>query len=349
MPVQETPGAGGAPGVTGAEAGPAAASLEEAAARVRGLLAELAEAIRTEIVGQDEVIRLTVDGLLAGGHVLLEGVPGLGKTLLVKTLAQVTGLGFGRVQFTPDLMPADITGSQIFDRETGQLRFQPGPVFTNLLLADEINRATPRTQSALLEAMQERAVTAGGQTYPLPSPFFVLATQNPVEQEGTFPLPEAQLDRFLYKLVVPFPSEEELAEIARRTTGAARPRPRQVLTPGELEEASALVRQVLVAPPVLDYAVRLVAATHPDRSPSDRVRRFVRYGSSPRGLQALILGAKVAALRDGRWGASFTDVAGVALPALRHRLVLGFEAEAEGVSPDDLVREVLDAVRPERP
>ncbi|BDG60849.1 AAA family ATPase [Caldinitratiruptor microaerophilus] len=332
---------------TGEPGSPAA--LEATAARVRDRLERLTQAIRAVIVGQEEVIRQTLDALLAGGHVLLEGVPGLGKTLLVKTLAQVTGLGFGRVQFTPDLMPADITGSQIFDRETGRLRFEPGPVFTNLLLADEINRATPRTQSALLEAMQERAVTAGGSTHPLPSPFFVLATQNPIEQEGTYPLPEAQLDRFLFKILVPFPSEQELAEIARRTTGAADLQVGPVLTPGELEEAAALVRQVVVAPPVLEYAVRLVSATHPDRSPVEGVRRFVRYGSSPRGLQALVLGAKVAALRDGRWGASFADVRATALPALRHRLVLGYEAEAEGVSPDDLVRQILDEVRPERP
>jgi MoxR-like ATPase len=285
--------------------------------------------------------------LLAGGHVLLEGVPGLGKTLLVRTLGLVTGLQFGRVQFTPDLMPGDITGTEIFDRETGGLRFAPGPIFTNLLLADEINRATPRTQSALLEAMQERTVTAGGRTHPLPDPFFVLATQNPLEMEGTYPLPEAQLDRFLFKVLVPFPGDEELAAIVERTTGPAQPSPPRVLDPSDLLEARGLVRQVVAAPHVVDYAVRLVRATHPDRTPVPEVQRFVRFGSSPRGLQALVLAAKVVALRAGRWNVAFADVQHVALSSLRHRMILHFEAAAEGVTPDALVSRVLAAVKPE--
>ncbi|MCG0238343.1 MAG: AAA family ATPase [Firmicutes bacterium] len=313
---------------------------------MRERLAALDRALRTRIVGQAEVVEQVVEALLAGGHVLLEGVPGLGKTLLVKTLAQATGLGFGRVQFTPDLMPGDITGSQILDPQGGGLRFDPGPIFTNLLLADEINRATPRTQSALLEAMQERAVTVAGVSHPLPRPFFVLATQNPLEQEGTYPLPEAQLDRFFYKVLVPFPTEEELAEIALRTTGGEEPPVPRVLEAGDLLAAAELVRQVVVAPPVLQYAVRLVAATHPDRSPVEEVRRYARYGASPRGLQALVLGAKVRALRAGRWGVSFGDIEAVALPALRHRVAVNFEARAEGIGPEDLVRAVLAAVRP---
>jgi MoxR-like ATPase len=298
------------------------------------------------VVGQAAVVEQVLAALVAGGHVLLEGVPGLGKTLLVRTLGQVTGLSFSRVQFTPDLMPGDITGTQVFDRESGELRFAPGPLFANLVLADEINRATPRTQSALLEAMQEHTVTAGGHSHALPAPFFVLATQNPLEMEGTYPLPEAQLDRFLFKVLVPFPSDEELARIGERTTGPAVDAPPRVLEPADLVAAIQLVRQVVVAPHVLDYAVRLVGATHPERSAVPEVVRFVRYGASPRGLQALLLAAKVAALRSGRWNVAFGDLEQVALPALRHRLILHFEATAEGVTPDALVARVVGAVRP---
>ncbi|MBI3998354.1 MAG: AAA family ATPase, partial [Armatimonadetes bacterium] len=297
--------------------------------------------------GQREVVDQVLTALVAGGHVLLEGVPGLGKTLLVRTLGQVTGLGFGRVQFTPDLMPGDITGTQVFDRETGGLRFAPGPIFTNLLLADEINRATPRTQSALLEAMQEHTVTAGGQSHRLPEPFFVLATQNPLEMEGTYPLPEAQLDRFLFKVLVPFPSDEELARIGERTTGPAPATPSRVLESADLAAATELARQVVVAPHVLQHAVRLIGATHPDRSPVPDVQRFVRYGSSPRGLQALLLAAKVSALRAGRWNVAFADLDRLAPPALRHRLILQFEATAEGVAPDLIVARILATVRTE--
>ena len=326
---------------------PEAAALEARADLVRQRVQAVAAALGEVIVGQTAVVDQVLTALLAGGHVLLEGVPGLGKTLLVRTLGLVTGLQFGRVQFTPDLMPGDITGTEIFDRETGGLRFAPGPIFTNLLLADEINRATPRTQSALLEAMQERTVTAGGRTHPLPDPFFVLATQNPLEMEGTYPLPEAQLDRFLFKVLVPFPGDEDLAAIVERTTGPTQPSPPRVLDPADLLEARELVRQVVAAPHVVDYAVRLVRATHPDRTPVPEVQRFVRFESSPRGLQALVLAAKVVALRAGRWNVAFADVQHVALPSLRHRMILHFEAAAEGVTPDALVSRVLAAVKPE--
>ncbi|HEX2034482.1 MAG TPA: AAA family ATPase [Chloroflexota bacterium] len=311
---------------------------------MRERLAGAAAALGQVIVGQEQVVHQVITALVAGGHVLLEGVPGLGKTLLVRTLAQVTGLGFGRIQFTPDLMPGDITGTEVFDRESGALRFAPGPIFTNLLLADEINRATPRTQSALLEAMQERTVTSAGHSYPLPEPFFVLATQNPLEMEGTYPLPEAQLDRFLFKVLVPFPSDDELRRIAERTTGPAQPPPTTTLSPGDLQAAMDLVRQVVIAPHVLDYAVRLVGATHPERSPVAEVQRFVRFGSSPRGLQALVLAAKVVAARAGRWNVAFADLQQVAPPSLRHRLILRFEAAAEMITPDQLVERILATV-----
>jgi len=323
-----------------------AAQLEAQREALVGRLAGAARALSEVIVGQAAVIDEVLVALVAGGHVLLEGVPGLGKTLLVRTLGQATGLDFGRVQFTPDLMPGDITGTEVFDRETGALRFAPGPIFTNLLLADEINRATPRTQSALLEAMQEHTVTSGGHTHLLPEPFFVLATQNPLEMEGTYPLPEAQLDRFLFKVLVPFPSDVDLGRIAELTTGPAMAAPAQVLQPAELLATTDLVRQVVVAPHVLNYAVKLVGATHPDRSPVPEVQRHVRYGSSPRGLQALILGAKVVALRSRRWNVAFGDLERVALPALRHRMILRFEAAAEGVTPDPLVGRILATVKP---
>jgi len=323
--------------------GPGSAALDARAIAVRQHLEELRSALEQVIVGQATVLDQVVTAIVAGGHVLLEGVPGLGKTLLVRTLGQVTGLSFGRVQFTPDLMPGDITGSEVFDRESGALRFAPGPIFTNLLLADEINRAAPRTQSALLEAMEEHTVTAGGRTHALPSPFFVLATQNPLEMEGTYPLPEAQLDRFLFKILVPFPNDDELVRIAERTTGPTKTQPPQTIESGQLAEAIDLARQVFIAPHVLQQAVELVAATHPDRSPIAEVRRFARYGASPRGLQAIILGAKVQALRAGRWNVSLSDIRKVAHPALRHRVNLRFEATAEGVTADNLVDRVVEA------
>jgi MoxR-like ATPase len=310
---------------------------------------ELADAIEAELgkmmVGQREVIRFTLTALIAGGHVLIEGVPGLGKTVLVRSLARALHLDFARVQFTPDLMPADITGTQIISEDDSgrrRFQFQAGPLFTNLLLADEINRATPKTQSALLEAMQERQVTAGDKTRPLPHPFFVMATQNPIELEGTYPLPEAQLDRFFFKLIVPFPDADELAEIARRTTGTDEPDLHPVAGGDDLEAMSRLAREVPIAEHVMDHAVALVLATHPDRDGApDEVRRYVRWGASPRALQTLVLSGRIRALLAGRFNVAFEDLNAVALPALRHRIFLNFEADAEGVGADVIVNAVL--------
>jgi MoxR-like ATPase len=299
------------------------------------------------IVGQKRVVRSVLIGILSGGHVLLEGVPGLGKTMLIRTLGQVLDLLFSRIQFTPDLMPADITGTEVME-ETVEgrrtFRFQRGPVFTNLLLADEINRATPKTQSALLEAMQEQTVTVARQTYPLPSPFFVLATQNPLEMEGTYPLPEAQLDRFLLKVDVLYPSADELTEILERTTGEPYPSVESVVDGKQILAMQQLARAVPMATHVADYVSRLIVATHPGRSPAPLVDRYVRYGSSPRGGQALVLAAKITALLDGRYNVSFDDVVAVAPDALRHRLLLSFEGQAEGVSPDEIITDLLRAV-----
>jgi MoxR-like ATPase len=307
------------------------------------LLAEIAR----RVVGQSETASAVVSALLAGGHVLLEGVPGLGKTLLVRTLAEALDVSFSRVQFTPDLMPADVIGTNLIVEGGGERRFefQKGPIFANVILADEINRATPKTQSALLEAMQEQSVTVGKQTYPLAPPFFVLATQNPIEMEGTYPLPEAQLDRFTFKLRVDLPAREELHGILDRTTGIEEPAVRAVLSRPRLLEMRALVRQVPAARPIQDYAVRLVEATHPARSSVAEVKRFVRYGSSPRGAQSVMLAAKIEALRAGRFAPSFDDVRRVALPALRHRVLLNFEGEAEGVSSDAVVSAILAGLR----
>ncbi len=300
------------------------------------------------IVGQREVIRHTLICLIAGGHALLEGVPGLGKTMLVRTLARVLDLKFARIQFTPDLMPADIIGTDILEEaEDGrrEFRFQPGPVFTNLLLADEINRATPKTQSALLEAMQERTVTVANRSYPLEPPFLVLATQNPIEMEGTYPLPEAQVDRFLFKVNVEYPSSQELVEILNRTTGDVEPEVGVVADGATVLAMGTLARQVPVASPVADYAARLIIATHPESDAApEMVRRYVRYGSSPRGAQALILGSKVMALLAGRYNVAFADLRAVAPAALRHRILLNFEGQAEGVSTDEVVGEVVGAV-----
>ncbi len=296
------------------------------------------------IVGQRDVIPMVLLAILAGGHALLEGVPGLGKTMLIRTLSQVLELDFSRIQFTPDLMPADITGTEIMEEQGGGrrgFRFQPGPIFANLILADEINRATPKTQSAMLEAMQEMTITVANETYPLPRPFFVLATQNPLEMEGTYPLPEAQLDRFLFKVDVRFPSAEELNEILRRTTGDETPDPGPAASGAQILAMQQLARQVPVATHVADYISRLVVATHSGSSPSALVNRAVRYGSSPRGAQALVLGAKISALLDGRYNASFEDVAAVARPALRHRLILNFEAQANQISPDQIIDDLL--------
>ena len=308
----------------------------------------IVEQVQAVIVGHQEVIHQTLACMFAGGHALLEGVPGIGKTLLVRTVGEATELSFSRVQFTPDLMPSDITGTQIVvaDESGGKnFRFQPGPVFANLLLADEINRATPKTQSALLEAMQEQTVSVARTTHPLPAPFFVLATQNPLEMEGTYPLPEAQLDRFLFKVRVGTPEAEELVSILDRTTGQDAPKARKVVGGPRIEEMKATVRQVLAASHVKRYIAHLVRATHPglDGSPQ-AARTFVRYGASPRGAQAILLGAKVLALRDGRANVAFDDVAAVAAPALRHRLILSFEGQAEGIDPDRIIQDVIESV-----
>jgi MoxR-like ATPase len=300
------------------------------------------------IVGQREVVREVLVTALADGHALLEGVPGLAKTLLIRTLSQAVDLVFNRIQFTPDLMPSDITGTNIIEEDEHghkSYKFISGPVFANIILADEINRATPKTQSAMLECMQERSVTVYGERRQLSPPFIVLATQNPLEQEGTYPLPEAQLDRFMLKVLVGFPSEDDLMEIIERTTTAADPQAQKVISGARLLEMKELVRRVPAAPHVVRYAVRLCLASHPDqqRAP-DSVKRYVRYGASPRAVQALVLGGKVLALLDGRFNLAFDDVRTLALPALRHRLILNFEAEAEGVSADKVVKDILGAV-----
>ena len=315
--------------------------------------AERAHAIEAEvgtvIVGQKELVRHTLVGLLANSHVLLEGVPGLGKTMLVRTIADVIDCSFNRIQFTPDLMPADITGTNILVEDGGSrvFKFQPGPIFANLVLADEINRATPKTQSSLLEAMQEHQVTVARNRYPLEAPFFVLATQNPLEMEGTYPLPEAQLDRFLLKALVPFPSEEDLIGILERTTGADAPTANPAATAEDIVEMQRLARAVPIAPHITAYAVSVLAATHPDnRRAPGLVRQYVRYGGSPRGAQALVTSGKILALMDGRFNVSLDDIRAAALPALRHRVILNFEGEAEGITTEAVVRTILDEVAP---
>ncbi len=303
------------------------------------------------IVGQKEVVRHVLISIIAGGHVLLEGVPGLGKTVLVRTIAEVLELRFSRIQFTPDLMPADIVGTNILleDPHGGrQFRFQPGPVFANLLLADEINRATPKTQSALLEAMQERTVTVANQTYRVERPFFVLATQNPIDMEGTYPLPEAQLDRFFFKLNVGFPKEDELMEILGRTTSGDRPILSKITDGQKILAMGELARLMVVSPDVQNYAARLVLSTHPESETAPPItKQYVRFGSSPRGAQALMLAAKIVALMDElepRYNVSFDDIKAVAHEALRHRLILNFEGEAEGVTTDTVIDEILKVV-----
>ena len=302
------------------------------------------------IVGHTDVVGQIMIGLFAGGHVLLEGVPGLGKTLLVKTLAESLELSFSRIQFTPDLMPGDIIGTNIIVEDAQgrkHFQFQRGPIFGHILLADEVNRATPKTQSALLEGMQEGAVTVSGAAHPLPAPFFVLATQNPIEMEGTYPLPEAQLDRFLFKVMVPFPSEQDLVTIMDRTTGADTVTASKVTTAAEIVEMQRLARAVPIAPHVTAYAVSVLAATHPDqpRAP-ELVREYVRYGGSPRGAQALVTAGKIFALLDGRFNVSVDDIRAAALPSLRHRIILNFEGEAEGITTEATVRAILDTVAP---
>ena len=321
---------------------------EERAERFREIFASLTQEIGKVVVGHAEIVRGVLVCLFSGGHALLEGVPGLGKTLLVKTLSESLDLRFSRIQFTPDLMPADIIGTNIMVEtpEGGRhFTFQRGAIFGQIVLADEINRATPKTQSALLEAMQELSVTVGGVHHPLLRPFFVLATQNPIEMEGTYPLPEAQLDRFLLKLKVKYPSAAELAEIIERTTTSQTESVQKVAAGPEVEALKSLVREVPVAQPVREYVTQLVLVTRPEHPDApDTVRRFVRYGSSPRGAQALVLGGKVNALMDGRFNVSFEDVRAVALPSLRHRLILSFEGEAERIDPDEIVEGILARV-----
>lgn len=310
---------------------------------------KLRDEIGKVIVGMDEIVQGTLTCLIGGGHVLLEGVPGLGKTMLVRTLADALHLKFSRVQFTPDLMPADLLGTNVVletpDKQK-KFEFQQGPIFTNVLLADEINRATPKTQSALLEAMQEHTVTIAGHTYKLPEPFFVLATQNPLEMEGTYPLPEAQLDRFFSKLIVQFPSLQQLETILDRTTEEKSPRAEAVLAGDRILAMSQLARQIPIADDVRRYGISLVLATHPDHTAApDITKRFVRYGSSPRGAQSLILAAKILAILDGRYHVARDDIKAVALSVLRHRIILNFEGQAEGVQTDAVVEGILKSVQ----
>jgi MoxR-like ATPase len=319
-------------------------NLEEFSEKAQSIFQE----VKKVIVGQEDLIRNVLICVVSGRHALLEGVPGLGKTMLIRTMSEVMDLKFTRIQFTPDLMPADIIGTDILeDREDGhrEFRFQPGPVFANMLLADEINRATPKTQSALLEAMQEKRVTVANTTYHLDPPFFVLATQNPLEMEGTYPLPEAQLDRFMFKINVLFPSAQELMEIFNRTTGSYETEIRPVVSGDDIITMGQVALGVPIPSNVNEYVARLVVATHPDSPEATPLaQKYVRYGSSPRGGQSIILGAKVNALLEGRYNVSYDDVATVAPSSLRHRLLLNFEGQAEGVTTDAVISELLNTL-----
>jgi MoxR-like ATPase len=327
-----------------------APSFEARLTSAKSALAELRRSIGSVIIGQDAVIEEVLWALVAGGHVLLEGNPGLGKTLLVRTLAQCLDLRFSRIQFTPDLMPSDVTGTNVLvlggdGTSTGRFELHKGPIFGQVVLADEINRATPKTQSALLEAMQEHAVTIAGTRHALEEPFFVLATENPIEMEGTYPLPEAQLDRFLLKVLVPAPTQDELTLILERTTGQPPAMPGRVLAQSDVLELGALCRDVAVAEPVLRYAARLVGASSPDGSgATPLVKRAVRFGAGVRGAQSLILAAKSVALLEGRGHVAFGDVQRTAKPVLRHRILRSFEGEADGISTDQIVEELVAAV-----
>jgi MoxR-like ATPase len=318
--------------------------LREELAEVRGQLAAVEAEMRLVIVGQEHAVRSLITAVFCGGHVLLEGLPGLGKTLMVRTLRDVLHLSYARIQFTPDLMPADITGTNLVEfREGGEkgFRFEPGPVFANLLLADEINRASPKTQSALLQAMQEHEVTVFGRHFPIEEPFCTVATQNPIEMEGTYPLPEAQLDRFLFKVVIAAPPLEDLKRIATLHGAEALPQPRKVLDREGLLRARSLIARIPVAEPVLDFAARLVQATHPESEGAPaRTRALVRFGASPRGLQGLLAAARVACARDGRFSVAREDVLEHLLPVLRHRVILGYEGEVQRVAVDELLRDL---------
>jgi len=321
--------------------------VEKQCHEFRKMFDSLRREIGKVIVGHDDVVENVLICLFCGGHILLEGVPGLGKTLLVRTLSAALTLEFRRIQFTPDLMPADIIGTNIVmeDQATGQRKFefQSGPIFGQIILADEINRATPKTQSAMLEAMQEHSVTTGGQVRKLPEPFIVLATQNPIEQEGTYPLPEAQLDRFFFKLLVPYSNRDELCMILDRTTTSEMPKANAIINAEQIIKAQELVKRVAVAPHVQDYAIRLVLATHPGGEFAPEItNQYIRFGSSPRGVQAIILSAKVRAMLDERYHISFSDVSESVLATLRHRVLLNFEGQAEGIGNDDILNEILE-------
>jgi MoxR-like ATPase len=323
--------------------------MQQRADEFRKAYGRVQQEIGKVIVGHTDIVHGVLTCLFVGGHALLEGVPGLGKTLLVRTLSQVLDLAFNRIQFTPDLMPSDIIGTNIIMESVEGKRhfsFQPGPIFAQIVLADEINRATPKTQSALLEAMQEHSVTVGGTVHRLQEPFFVMATQNPIEQEGTYPLPEAQLDRFFFKLIVNYSGRAEMAAILDRTTRGEWPTAGKVMDAEEIRRWQQLVREVLIAPPVQDYAIRLVLATHPggEFAVAD-TNKYIRCGASPRGAQALVLAGKVRALLEGRYNVSFEDIRGVYLPALRHRLLLNFEAQAENIATDAVLMQILSEVK----
>ena len=313
---------------------------------------QLQDEIGKVIVGQKQVVEQLIWSVIAGGHVLLEGIPGLGKTMLVRTLSDVLSLQFSRIQFTPDLMPADITGTTLIDfgvQGITSQRFGKGPIFGNLVLADEINRATPKTQSALLEAMQEGTVTAGGESYALPKPFFVLATQNPIEQEGTYPLPEAQLDRFLLKIGIEYPNRDELKEIVRRTTGMKAPQAQVVMSGEQLQALQALAKQIVISEEMLDAAVSITMCTHRhEEDAPQEVKQFVRYGAGPRALQSLVAISRVRALSQGRAHVSWNDLITVAAPVLRHRIGLSYEAQAQGIAGDDVVASVISSLEKDR-
>ncbi len=330
--------------MTTAATAPAPVDIEAQVGAFTADLRRLRDEIGTMIVGQDTIIEGVLMCLLGGGHALLEGVPGLGKTMLVRTLSETIAASFSRIQFTPDLMPADIVGTSIIVDDGGGKRFefQRGPIFANIVLADEINRATPKTQSALLEAMSEGSVTVAKHTHRLEKPFFVLATQNPLEMEGTYPLPEAQLDRFFFKLIVDFPSGNDLHTILDRTTADSQPKPQVVIAKERIVEMRELVRRVELSRSVQDYAVRVLQATHPETPQATPTsKKYLRFGASPRGLQAIVLAAKIHALLDGRKAVAIDDIRKVAPPALRHRLILNFEGEAEGIKADNIIAEIL--------